>query len=62
MHKTEKDEGVKYMTIRETMAMHICAGLVSNPVASKISIAKITEYSVVHADELIKALNKEPAK
>lgn len=50
------------MTIRETMAMHICAGLAANHDYAINTIQQIANCSVEQADALIEALNKEPAK
>ena len=47
------------MTILETMAMHICAGLSANPNLANNTADSIASISVEQADALIEALNNE---
>ena len=67
MHITIPDDVANYapsvsdgMTIRETMAMHICAGYCANAELTDRTASSVAAWSAEQADALIAALNEEP--
>ena len=54
--------GSNGITIRETMAMHICAGYCANAELTDRTASSVADWSTEQADALIAALNNEPNK
>ena len=55
----EPMRGSDGMTIRETMAMHICAGYCANAELTDRTASSVAGWSTEQADALIEALNNE---